>query len=793
MKIRSQSLFLAVIGIFATFALNRNGYSTYRNPEDALSRSWSTEDGFRAPLVFSDDFSSDPNASGLWTIFRGDDDPVNEASWDSANQQLFLTRNIDWKSSAIFANYELTANAWIAEFDFLGGGGDGADGFVFMFYKDESAYLTQAPGKGGYLGFQPGFQTSISGYGIEFDNYKNTLGDGGIPDPSEHHVAVVKDTVADHLAYVETGITEDNAWHHAKIDFNGGQILVWVDQVLILSHFIPNFDSTYSGVGFSSATGNKNNNHVIDNFELSAFSAAKPPLIIVHGWQGLSPGFSCGVPERFDGSNSTLGGVPDLPSMFQADYDVWIAFLDSGFSATASLNTNGNCLADQVEQVLLETGQLPVLVAHSMGGLVSRACTRHSRCDVKALYTMGSPHAGINSVFAIKLMLKLALNHFGSTLNVGLCLWQTGLCDMASTKMVVFNQLNQNQNDIEYGFIGGYGDSTFFLQDVLAIPEGLNDGLIGRYSAVGWAWPLSTFVPPGWTSQSGQLTQYWLDEVHIGSWGDAYYEGYLPDSTSRSYHCIQYLEGNENLPPYCQEATEHVEELPQNANETQFTPMLEGTLPSGGSTTHFVNVDGTDSGSFILFYKDGPISFTLTRPDGQLIDPPYAAANPDEVSHQTISGSPEMSPGAAYVFASTMPGAWKLHVDAGNLGAGETRYLTFITQETSRTLSVGSDEPAYAMGESASLTAVLTGPSGGIAGATVIATINRPDGNDDLFVLNHTGGGVYYAEYLLPELTGQFLVTITAEGSDGEVSFEREADLIIEISPMALYMPIVIR
>src|SRR3954447_13450451 len=66
-------------------------------------------------LVFSDDFSTDPNTNGQWTIHRYSNDPVNEAAWDSARQAFDLTRGVSNKGAAVFANYELTATTWRAE------------------------------------------------------------------------------------------------------------------------------------------------------------------------------------------------------------------------------------------------------------------------------------------------------------------------------------------------------------------------------------------------------------------------------------------------------------------------------------------------------------------------------------------------------------------------------------------------------------------------------------------------------------------------------------------------------
>ena len=88
-------------------------------------------------LVFADDFSTDPNTNGLWTIHRKVGDPTSEAAWDPTAQVWHLTRPAGNRAAAVFANYDLTATDWKAQFRYKVAGD--ADGSVFMFYKDKDA------------------------------------------------------------------------------------------------------------------------------------------------------------------------------------------------------------------------------------------------------------------------------------------------------------------------------------------------------------------------------------------------------------------------------------------------------------------------------------------------------------------------------------------------------------------------------------------------------------------------------------------------------------------------------
>src|SRR5262249_20569738 len=92
-------------------------------------------------LAFSDDFSTDPNTNGQWMIHHYDGRRNSQSVWDSAARAWHLTRPVGGIGLAVFANYELTATTWKAQFDYraarLGGLQNGGDGFVFMFYKNK--------------------------------------------------------------------------------------------------------------------------------------------------------------------------------------------------------------------------------------------------------------------------------------------------------------------------------------------------------------------------------------------------------------------------------------------------------------------------------------------------------------------------------------------------------------------------------------------------------------------------------------------------------------------------------
>ncbi|KAA3659275.1 MAG: hypothetical protein DWQ10_09155, partial [Calditrichaeota bacterium] len=202
---------------------------------------------------FSEDFSTDPNHNGKWTVYRYNGSIYYEGDWNPADSSFFLTRASGNKACAAFIDYQLAKEKWIASFDFKIGGGTGADGLSFNFYKDQSKYGT--PAAGGALGFMVGKNQSVPGYGIAFIQYQT------------QQIALIQNTVFTKLKTVNKTI-RTNSFHHVKIQYDNGFIQVYMDEVLALSYTISNPDYRYSGVGFSAATGLARDNHIIKNFKL---------------------------------------------------------------------------------------------------------------------------------------------------------------------------------------------------------------------------------------------------------------------------------------------------------------------------------------------------------------------------------------------------------------------------------------------------------------------------------------------------------------------------------------------
>jgi len=199
---------------------------------------------------FVDDFTSD---SDMW-----------EYTYDSyrdPNEEYAVLTLLDSYQAGIMRLRAEVPQPFSVEFRYrVGGGSWSGDGFTLMFYKN----IDYVPGTwGSCLGFGDSDNNcTAEGYGIEFDALKN-----GNDDPSDNHIALIKDNVWNHLAYVNDTRVEDNQWHQVRIVVNENDLAVFLDDELVLT-WEGEFDHMYSGFGFSAATGAATNWHIIDDFRL---------------------------------------------------------------------------------------------------------------------------------------------------------------------------------------------------------------------------------------------------------------------------------------------------------------------------------------------------------------------------------------------------------------------------------------------------------------------------------------------------------------------------------------------
>ncbi|MEW5760403.1 MAG: DUF2341 domain-containing protein [Candidatus Thermoplasmatota archaeon] len=234
--------------------------------------------------LFSDDFSSDPNTNNKWEIYRNKGDTANEFVWDNTNEFVYLAKAVN--SRGIMAFAKVQGYPIFVNFNFLAGGGSGADGIGFGFDKNITPYRTNNRAEGGgYLGLRSGYSVDSDGFALELDNFDN-----GPNDPSENYIAIAR-TNADYGIYprpannyYKTRATEDNSWHTINLKISGDYSsvdYVKLDETTILSG-IEISKLGFGYFGFGGSTGDLNNNHILDNVVIyySKYTFPEPKITI---------------------------------------------------------------------------------------------------------------------------------------------------------------------------------------------------------------------------------------------------------------------------------------------------------------------------------------------------------------------------------------------------------------------------------------------------------------------------------------------------------------------------------
>ncbi|HUF38159.1 MAG TPA: hypothetical protein VMN57_06530 [Anaerolineales bacterium] len=487
-----------------------------------------------------------------------------------------------------------------------------------------------------------------------------------------------------------------------------------------------------------------------------------PPVVFVHGFQGLSGSTGQGcrtVPAVYPAAGYPFG---DLPGWFaEQGYAVWLASYETRPSGTPSLAVNGDCIRNQLAYVARQSGGQPLaVIAHSMGGPVSRAALHGDGAafEVSTLVTLGSAHAGLPVDFLAKFPRFL-------------CRTQRGACELAFEAVPLFNAAFPNLPDTAYWFLGGThgsGLTDWWLRPLV----GPNDGLVGAYSAAGLTYPAGEQDPPGWLGEpAGQV---WTDETHGPVFGAdfAYYlprpDGAGSAGPSHAFACAFAVLAGGPLPVECSAAALiPAETAAASPPQYTFVQQLEiGPLTQTEAAAVQVDSAATESGRIVVFW-DGP------RPEISLNGPGLEGLQPGAPDFDTFGGTGEIPPFAVYAFSGEGPGVWTLNVAS----QAETTVAVFAVVESDRILAVTTDRRAYpAGGGTIGITASLTAGGEPLPGGTVWAYLEK---NLDTAVELIFDGRAYTGSIPVPAEPGPYLLTIAAAAQHKDIFFNRQADLVI--------------
>ena len=172
-----------------------------------------------------------------------------------------LTECTTWEGgSAWYPKKFRTTNGLSISFRYWAGGGrdynsyNGADGIVLNFSNE-----TGIGDEGGDLGFK-------GGYGVELDSYYNSEKN----DPNGKHIAIIKDTIRNHLTFVMDDRVDDSEWHTVRVLYRNQSLSVYLDGKRLLVQSGVKLESDIY-LGISGATGNGVNEHKIRDFKVAVY------------------------------------------------------------------------------------------------------------------------------------------------------------------------------------------------------------------------------------------------------------------------------------------------------------------------------------------------------------------------------------------------------------------------------------------------------------------------------------------------------------------------------------------
>ncbi|MCS6910603.1 MAG: NBR1-Ig-like domain-containing protein [Anaerolineales bacterium] len=521
---------------------------------------------------------------------------------------------------------------------------------------------------------------------------------------------------------------------------------------------------------------------------------ARKIAIMVHGWQGFEPDpskYNCRI-EKFAGPyrrapNDESAGVPgwDLvgQQLIALGYEVYLAnWTTSSWHTITAEQAARDCLAPQIASVVdRDSDRKVLLVAHSMGGLVSRAYIENPnlyRNDVEALITLGTPHAGVN----LNTLIKIAalLNPKTRLAAATICVVNPGLCQLGSDAMLLFNIAHSPRNNVPYLFIGGSGGP-----DVLGfvnVTEGRNDGIVGFRSATGYQYLSVSSIPiigrplrdDLLVVRGTNIARRYSDSSHGG----------IPFATKPWYandiqvkECvISFL--NNPLAAACSAMREPVlNALPAQTppQASVFTPTQIGTLRTGEIITATLDLEGREA-TVLLSASDGRLSLTLTTPDGRLITPTNAG--------QIVPGAeyrgpvtPDEPPIVSYRLPTPPAGRWVATIAATDV-ISETTYALFAALQSELALEV--ERPSsVAAGQSFVIQVTLRDGTTPVDGATVSVSLPTTQGTQ-VVTLTQTAPGRYRGQLTAPTEAGPHLFTVTATGHTTR-PFARQFDDLVTV------------
>ncbi len=467
------------------------------------------------------------------------------------------------------------------------------------------------------------------------------------------------------------------------------------------------------------------------------------PVVFVHGWNGFASPLSCEQVKPDDYFSTTDNLVQAM------DYYVEYAFLNSAGCYTPEIEYNIGNLLNAINNAKNATGQSKViLVAHSMGGLVSRAYIEGSYYadDVEELFTFGSPHLG-TTLRAFKFWWGFPyIDNLDEGDVKALCTTQPVVCQFTESGMKRFNEIHSKRKSVEYHLISG--SASYWSRSVLGkllygIVPGEDDGIVPVNSGLG-----VDGVEETWQSDEVHTLAFGKFQYFVrnGGWSESYKKCLSPILEGTSTRCL----------PFEGVAKQTAQDAVEPDWSVQSPPIYVSAAP-GQTITKSVPISGT-AALFTALADFSIITFELETPNGTRITPAYASQNPNKVFFEE-----DTTIGLYHLFAPS-PGLWQVRIQNRSSNTiAEVEINTSI--EASVTFSIALDADSYQPGGTALVTATILPAPGN---TSVEVKVIDSQSKQTSAALGQMSPGIYAGPVTLPETPGYADVRVTAIGFASE-------------------------
>ncbi|HEY7878784.1 MAG TPA: dockerin type I domain-containing protein, partial [Gemmatimonadaceae bacterium] len=488
----------------------------------------------------------------------------------------------------------------------------------------------------------------------------------------------------------------------------------------------------------------------------------KPVVVLVHGYDFDAPlhGATCGMDDM-------------ITPLTNAGFEVHCL----SYNLRSSGVVSGASQLDKYIKGLPLRGRKVDLVAHSMGGLVSRWCLQfmsECRANVRSLTMVATPNYGSN--LAVPLCGVNALWWELGPL-AALVLHDPAACDMVPSSPVL-SALNASPGPpagVSYHLIAGDVGNT----PLLGIP---NDCLVELRSARG------PFTPPlvfGASHTAPNIITALLFCQSPGELAATPVQTCVVQIIATQADCSGSGGGGSAQPASNAVPADIATATPTPTQEPSAPPpgtigSASGVIQQGATFDLPVTVPaGQPTATFVFQAPSDPnasLTYTLLRPGGT----PVADGDADAaISSGTGFGGTQETD---ITMTNPAAGTWTMRVTGTLAPSTGWPYDLQAVVPNGPSVTAQAGEGHYDTGEVVPLSATIAGADASpLTGASVSATLTKPDLSTESAALSDNGDGTYSGRFTDTSACGIYQVVISASGSDAGTAFARQDRTVVTV------------